>query len=83
MELALRRSLGVRRMLARGRAEGEGWGTVVPLLLLSASAALRRNVSWWPCLGDSAYSTSAGIVAWVSMEVRVSMMCDEELRTSW
>lgn len=57
-------------MLARGRAEREGWGAVVSLLLLSASAASRREVWWWSCLGDSARSTSAGMVAWVSMEVR-------------
>jgi len=42
--LALRRSLEVRRVLARSRAEGEGWGAVVSLLLLSASAASRWDV---------------------------------------
>lgn len=44
VELVLRRSLEVRRMLARSWAEGEGWGAVVSLLLLSASAASRWDV---------------------------------------
>ena len=69
-------------MLARSRAEGKGWGAVVSLLLLSASAASRWDVWWWLCLGGSACSTSAGMVAWVSVGVRASMMCGEELRTS-
>ena len=79
VELVLRRSLEVRRMLARSRAEGEGWGAVVSLLLLSASAASRWDVWWWSCLGGSACSTSAGIVAWVSVGVWASIVCDEEL----